>query len=74
MTIELRQLVLKSTVGTGSQLPDESDAMGQPLGQGRGYDGVGSVGAHASAAQFKEEILAECQAWMQAQLQQLRER
>jgi Family of unknown function (DUF5908) len=55
MTIEVRQMVIKSSVG-----PDE--AREQP------------ALAPEALAELKEEILSECRAWLQEQLQQQRER
>jgi Family of unknown function (DUF5908) len=58
MTIEVRQILIKSTVGT---------------------DIASSTHATASrnaqdVEQWKEEVLAECKAWFEEKLNELRER
>jgi len=70
MTLEVRQLVLKSTVSAGD---DDREGSGQ-LHQTSGRCGDTYCAAGGSQEQLKEEILAECRAWVLAQLQQLRER
>jgi hypothetical protein len=56
MTIEVRQLLIKSQVNTAPASPVPTDW----VEQGR--------------AQVKEEILAECKAWLAQQLANTRER
>ncbi|WP_293905383.1 DUF5908 family protein [Phenylobacterium sp.] len=55
MTIEVRQMLIKSTVGGAS-------APAQPQDDREGLD------------RLREDILAECKAWMEDKLQQARER
>jgi hypothetical protein len=73
VTLEIRQLVLKSTVSADGAEGDDGDAMGdsKPAGDGRGCLDSDAL---ESQQQLKEEILAECRAWMQAQWMQVRER
>jgi len=56
MTIEVRQLLIKSTVGRGPAEP------------------APPAPARAGLEELREEILAECKAWMEEKLQQARER
>jgi hypothetical protein len=56
MTIEVRQLLIKSQVNTAPASP------------------VPAEWAEQERAQVKEEILAECKAWLSQQLQSARER
>ena len=56
MTIEIRQMVIKSTV-SGGPAPAQFDAA-----------------PGASLDRLREEILAECKAWMAEKLHQARER
>jgi len=56
MAIEVRQLVIKSTVdGCGGAQPQDGQTSG-------------------ASEQLKEEILAECKAWFEEKLRQLKER
>lgn len=63
MPIEVRQLVIKSSADCCSD-PGSDDAT----------DGADGVGAGAGSARLRDEILAECKAWMEERLQQMRER
>lgn len=57
MTIEVRQLLIKSTVGGGSEpAPATDDAPADRI------------------EQLREELLAECKAWVEDRLQRARER
>jgi len=56
MTIEVRQLLIKSQVNTAPAAPVPAERAEQAL------------------ALAKEEILAECKAWLAQQLQSARER
>jgi hypothetical protein len=70
MTLEIRQLVLKSSIG---ELEDDEqeDGGGKPQTPVMG----GSVADEEERRErLKEEILAECRSLLLAQLQQLRER
>jgi hypothetical protein len=58
MPIEVRQLLIKSTVDASEAPP--------PI--------QGEDAATSSLDQLREEVLAECKAWMEEKLQQLRER
>jgi hypothetical protein len=77
MTLEVRQLLLKSTVSD-----DESDDEASPSNRSSAAaksaaGGCGGGGAGEDCEdreQLKEEILAECRVWLLAQLQALRER
>lgn len=60
MPIEVRQLVIKSTVNPAPSAPAS-----------------GAAGAEPSAAwreRLREELLAECKAWVEDRLQRTRER
>jgi len=75
MTLEVRQLLLKSTVSD----PDADDEDEQGAGAAKTKPSAGGCGASAGddcedREQLKEEILAECRVWLLAQLQALRER
>ena len=67
MTLEVRQLVLKSTVVDDDD--DEDDA-----GAGKAGRCGGAEGDCEDREQLKEEILAECRVWLLEQLAQLKER
>jgi hypothetical protein len=72
MTLEVRQLVLKSSVGDDEDEDDDDEG-------GAGKKAAGGCGGAEGddcedREQLKEEILAECRAWMLVHLQQLRER
>jgi hypothetical protein len=58
MTIEVRQLLIKSTVGGGGSdpAPAEDEAPADRI------------------EQLREELLAECKAWVEDRLQRARER
>lgn len=57
MTIEVRQMVIKSSVGPDDARPQDQAALDPE-----------------ALAELKQEILNECRAWLQEQLQQQRER
>ena len=57
MTIEVRQMVIKSSVGPEEARPQDQVALDPE-----------------TLAALKQEILNECRAWLQEQLQQQRER
>ena len=59
MTIEVRQMLIKSCVGQDEPSP----------GQGRPGEP-----ARQDLEQLKEEILAECRAWLRERLNDMRER
>lgn len=67
MTLEVRELLLKSTVGDGEEGVDTER-----------HDQSGSVNTVdkvlADQARLREEILAECRTWLMAHLHDLRER
>ncbi|MDT8998201.1 DUF5908 family protein [Paucibacter sp. APW11] len=72
MTLEVRQLHLKSTVldqkdsgKAGAQASETNKPAAAGDGSGDDFE---------AREQLKEEILAECRVWLLAQLQQLRER
>lgn len=77
MSLEVRQLVLKSTVSDEEDEDDDDDEGGRT---GRKKKAAGGCGGGAEGddcedrEQLKEEILAECRTWMLVHLQQLRER
>jgi hypothetical protein len=60
MTIEVRQMLIKSTVG--------AEAPAQLQGEGCGGEGGEGGG------QIREDLLAECKAWVEERLRQTRER
>jgi hypothetical protein len=62
MTIEVRQMLIKSTVGAESP---PAQLQGDGCGGGEGGEGGG---------QMREDILAECKAWVEERLRQTRER
>ncbi len=63
MTIEVRQMLIKSTVSAGG-----SSGSSTPAGQG------GSGIDAREAEQWREDILAECKAWFENKLNELHER
>ena len=66
MTLEIRQLLLKSTVG---------DTAGERAGAGTSTSTSAGIGADAEGReQLKDEILAECRRMLLEQFQQLKER
>lgn len=69
MTLEVRQLVLKSTISAGDDIDGEGG--GKP---NNGPPCSGAANDYESRERLKTEILAECQTLLLAQLQQLRER
>lgn len=74
MTLEVRQLLLKSTV-SDDESDDEASASGTAAKSAAGGCGGGGAGEDCEdREQLKEEILAECRVWLLAQLQALRER
>lgn len=73
MTLEVRQLLLKSTVGDDEDDDDEGTARPGSKSAAGGCGGA-EGGDCEDREQLKEEILAECRVWLLAQLQQLRER
>jgi len=70
MTLEVRQLVLKSTIGADGN-DQEGDSCGRP---NKGPLHADAANDDERREQLKNEILAECQSLLLAQLQQLRER
>jgi hypothetical protein len=70
MTLEVRQLVLKSTIGADDDDIDD-ERRGKP-NKGPLYLGVAND--DETRERLKNEILAECQTLLLAYLQQLRER
>ncbi len=63
MTIEVRQMLIKSTVSAGGA-SSSSPASGQGAAALDGRE----------AEQWKEDILAECKAWFETKLNELHER
>lgn len=74
MTLEIRQLVLKSTVSDDEDEDDEDDDAGGTRKKTAGGCGGAEGDDCEDREQLKEEILAECRAWMLIHMQQLRER
>jgi Family of unknown function (DUF5908) len=72
MTLEVRQLVLKSTVSADDDEIDD-EGSGKPKKTAGDGSSAGDDGC-CGQEQLKEEILAECRAWLLGHLQQLRER
>ncbi|WP_428508458.1 DUF5908 family protein [Roseateles sp.] len=74
MTLEVRQLLLKSTV-SDDEADDEASPSSSAAKSAAGGCGGGGAGEDCEdREQLKEEILAECRVWLLAQLQALRER
>jgi len=74
MTLEVRQLLLKSTV-SDDESDDEASPSSAAAKSAAGGCGGGGAGEDCEdREQLKEEILAECRVWLLAQLQALRER
>jgi len=73
VTLEVRQLVLKSTVHAGDAQSQAHDAVGR-LGNLGGRSDDCDCDSSDNQDQLKEDILAQCRAWMHDQLMQLRER
>ncbi len=59
MTIEVRQMLIKSCVGQDEPSPGQAQS-GEP--------------AREDMEQLKEEVLAECRAWLRERLNDMRER
>jgi hypothetical protein len=78
MTLEVRQLVLKSTVSDDEDEDDEDEDEDTAGKRKKKKKAGGCGGAEGDDCedreQLKEEILAECRTWMLVHLQQLRER
>lgn len=75
MTLEVRQLVLKSTVSDDEDEDDDDEGVGTKKGKKAAGGCGGAEGDDCEdREQLKEEILAECRTWMLVHLQQLRER
>lgn len=75
MTLEVRQLVLKSTVSDDEDEDDDDEGVGTKKGKKAAGGCDGAEGDDCEdREQLKEEILAECRTWMLVHLQQLRER
>jgi len=74
MTLEVRQLVLKSTVGDDEDEDDDDEGAGTKGKKAAGGCGGAEGDDCEDREQLKEEILAECRTWMLIHLQQLRER
>lgn len=75
MTLEVRQLVLKSTVSDDEDEDDDDEGFGTKKGKKDAGGCGGAAGDDCEdRVQLKEEILAECRTWMLVHLQQLRER
>ena len=64
MTLEVRQLVLKASVGADDPAAESCGASACP----------GAQWEDTSPDQLKQDILAACQRWMQDVLRQQRER
>ena len=74
MTLEVRQLVLKATVGDEEDEDDDDEGGGTKGKKAAGGCGGAEGDDCEDREQLKEEILAECRTWMLVHLQQLRER
>lgn len=74
MTLEVRQLLLKSTVSDDESDEEASPSSAAAKSAAGGCGGGGAGEDCEDREQLKEEILAECRVWLLAQLQALRER
>lgn len=74
MPIEVRQLLIRATVGDGpAQAARSSDADGGASASGGGAGGCGGCEGEGDT-QLKEDILSECKAWFEQRLRQMAER